>query len=365
MFFSISDKKDTRFTNHEKIGDFIVSHDNGWQRTNENTLFKGYKTPNIDHGNWCEITLTENNDIFVDHDKNRSFPLWWDEDSKILTNLLGNGDSIWADRKVIIDNDLKVDFLSHDPIGEIKFSEISLDKFNHWIVRDLINKSNEIVSTYNDSHFFYFNSRGVDTGLISALVCSQGLPATEVSGEYFEIDEFCSVNIDKIQNSHWAYKQIHHWKSPCFLMTGGCGDEFWFRGPYLIGLWAAWHDIDLIDLLNRSSGYHIGYFLKEKNTKIFKELFSKRQEIKERYPTYEDLILQILNVNVNDHQHWHLGNTITWTPYKDIEITKNILRLPFDTLIEQILRAKINFGVIDLIYPEISRKILKTKNDYS
>lgn len=362
MFFSISDKKDMRFINHEVFGDFVVSFDNGWQKTNETTLFKGYRTPNIDHGNWCEITLNEKNNIFVDHDKNRSFPLWWDENNKILTNLLGTGDSIWADKKVILNEDLEVEFLSHDPIGEINFSKISLDKFNHWIVEDLMTKSKDIVSIYSDFRFFYFNSSGVDTGLISALVYNQKLPATQIVEEYFEVDKFCLMNINEIQNSHWSYKQIHHWKSPCFLMTGGCGDEFWFRGPYLIGLWAAWHDINVIDLLKRSSGYHVGYFLKEKNKKIFKELFLKRHEIKERYPKYEDLILQILNVNVNDHQHWHLGNTITWTPYKDIEITKNILRLPFDILIDQIVKAKVNFGVIDLVCPEISHKILKTKN---
>jgi hypothetical protein len=87
MFFSISKQKDNRFLNHQPLGNFYFSHDDGWE-INKNSFFKGYRTPSISHGNWTEILLTDNEDIKLSHDDLRSYPLWWDDKNKSLTNSL-------------------------------------------------------------------------------------------------------------------------------------------------------------------------------------------------------------------------------------------------------------------------------------
>ena len=54
-------------------------------------------------------------------------------------------------------------------------------------------------------------------------------------------------------------------------------------------------------------------------------------------------------MNLHDHQHWHLENTLTFTPFKDIEITKLILQLAPEDLIKHFKDAVIklanDFGI--------------------
>jgi hypothetical protein len=80
------------------------------------------------------------------------------------------------------------------------------------------------------------------------------------------------------------------------------------------------------------------------------------------YPEKIDLIKQILNATVNDHQHWHLGNTTTWTPFKDIELTKLVLRLDPIDLLTQIIDAKINKNIIERLWSPGLQLISTTKN---
>ena len=53
-----------------------------------------------------------------------------------------------------------------------------------------------------------------------------------------------------------------------------------------------------------------------------------------------------MNILSNDHQHWHLGNTLTWTPFKDIEITKTLLQCPINELIPQFLDGQLSKDLI-------------------
>lgn len=366
MFFSISKQKDSRFSNHKKIGNFFISMDHGWHEEKKSaSFFKGYKTPELEHGNWCRVTLTDNGEIFLDHDANRSFPLIWDENTKTLTNMPDKGLKIWADTKVFIDNKTtEIRFERFDPVGTINETPVAPENFNIWVLGNIETKLRSVLNNYKDSEFCCFNSKGVDTSLISALVKKNDFPVTLFDYEHFEKDSFCHKNIEVIKENYWAYKQMHHWEKSCFLLSGACGDEFWFRGPYTISLWAAWHDIDVCKLLTNSKKYNVNYFSLGKNIKIFNDFFRDRKKIKDQYPTYRDLVLQILNINVNDHQHWHLGNTLTWTPYKDIEITKKILYLPFDTLIKQILGSELNFNAIDAVFPEVKKSMFNTKSNY-
>jgi len=47
----------------------------------------------------------------------------------------------------------------------------------------------------------------------------------------------------------------------------------------------------------------------------------------------EDVYTEILNRNKNDYQHWHLDNTITFTPFKDTAITETILQSSVEQLL--------------------------------
>jgi hypothetical protein len=198
-----------------------------------------------------------------------------------------------------------------------------------------------------------------------SLIKNTDTPCDILDYEHFEYDQFTNQNLKNIQNSHWAYKQIHHWHDNTMLISGACGDEFLFRGPYIIALWAAWHNIDLAKILKTASGYHVGYFQKETNLTVIRKHWLKRSTIKSLYPTRQDLIRQILNANVNDHQHWHLGNTLTWTPFKDLTLTKIMMRLSESDLVDHVLDATVNKQVINSLWPNALKLLSTTKNSNS
>ena len=361
MFFTLSLQPDTRLPNHSIVGNTWFSYDNGWTQQG-NKWSKGYRYPTINHGNWIEISCNDNL-ISINHDGCRSFPLWWDSSTKTLTNLLGLGERIWADKSIQIVNQELCE-TQFDIYGSIDTSPISLDNALETLISKFVQKF-EFLNIDTSLNKKLFVTGGVDTVMIMAFVKNCKTKCDIIDYDHFEFDQFTNCNIQGLKKHHWAYAQIHHWKAPVMLLTGGCGDEFFFRGPYTIALWAAWHDINIANLLKTTTGYHVGYYLRDKNLSLFEDAYNNRDEIKELYKTKEDLIKQILNVNINDHQHWHLGATLTWTPFKDLDLTKIILRLNEDDLIKHILDADINKQIIRRVYPECLELLSSTKNTNS
>ena len=76
-----------------------------------------------------------------------------------------------------------------------------------------------------------------------------------------------------------------------------------------------------------------------------------------------DLIVKnTLNVNLNDHQHWHLDNTLTFTPLKDLEITKIMLRMPQEDIVAQIFDGMISKELIRRNFPDLLQFVNRHKN---
>ena len=356
MFFTLGPSADTRLPYHDTIGSLIFSHDDGWDLIDK-CWSKGYITGN--HGNWTQITGDK--DIEIKHDQYRSYPLWWDSEHRVLTNLDGHGESIWSDKIVrLVDGNLESTTV--DLYGDINTDTLSIDSAAAWIIENLKNKLHQVISNYSHLPRRLFISGGTDTALLYALTKNQGIDCEILTYEHVEYNRFMDLSFEKIKKLHWGYSQIHHWNSPCMLFTGGCGDEFFMRGITTVALWAAWHDINIEDVLQSRSGYHKGYYLSNKNIHTFRNCYSDKDNIKAQYPTIELLIKQILNINVNDHQHWHLGHTLTWTPFKDLEIAKTMLRLSESDLLDQCIDAKFSKYLIEMLWPQALSLISNTKN---
>lgn len=359
MFFSLGHSPDPRFFEHDRINDWWFSHDAGWM-LHDDCWYKGYDHPNINHGNYCAITLT-NEKICIGHDVYRSFPLWWNEESRILTNMLGSGRRIWADDRICLVSD-NVEITKVDVCGGIDISPISLDQAVDVIINNLGQKMLSLQNDYPEISKNLFVSGGIDTLILLASATRYHVDIKLLDSEWFEYSRFIDNNFPQIKQNHWAYQQMHHWRKDTILMTGACGDEFFFRGPYTIGLWAAWHGIDIESLLDKSTGYHIGYFNKPKNRQVFRNHWQDRDRLRDQYPTKQDLLRQILNINVNDHQHWHLEKTLTWTPFKDLNLLKTMLRLSEDDILSQILNASVSKEIIQRIDPSCLELLSPTKN---
>lgn len=359
MFFTIAPTPDTRFPNHHAMGDEWFSHDNGWVQQGA-SWYKGYNHDNINHGNFARITATEQG-IQIEHDRYRSFPLWWDSESGVLTNLMGSGASLWAD-DVVTYNTQGITTAKRDVIGTVDTSELNLATVVDYVCDNLVQKFEALERDYPGIPRKLFVSGGVDTVLLLAVARYTGVKVDVLQHEFFYYDKFANANIEQLRQQHWAYAQIHHWPQPTMLLTGSCGDEFMIRGPYLVALWSAWHGIDLVFQLQQTTGYHTGYFLKDKNKKVLENFYYNQESLRDQYPTKRDLLWQMLNTNLNDHQHWHLGDTLTWTPFKDLELSKQILRLNQEDLMSHIVDATINKEVIKRLCPRALELVSDTKN---
>jgi hypothetical protein len=359
MFFTIAPTPDTRLPNHHAIGDEWFSHDNGWVQQGA-SWYKGYNHDNINHGNFARITLTDQG-IQVEHDQYRGFPLWWDSETGVLTNLMGSGASLWAD-DVVVYTTQGITTAKRDVIGPVDTSPLSLASLIDDLCQNFVQKFEALDRDYPLIPRKLFVTGGVDTVLLLAVARHAGVKVDVLQHEFFYYDKFANSNIEQLKQQHWAYAQMHHWPNSTVLLSGSCGDEFMFRGPYLIALWSAWHGIDIVKHLTDHTGYHCGYFLKDKNRKIFDNFYHRQDNVREQYSSKRDLTWQLLNANLNDHQHWHLGETLTWTPFKDLDITKKILRLDQEDLLRHIVDATINKEMIKRLYPDALQLISDTKN---
>jgi hypothetical protein len=88
----------------------------------------------------------------------------------------------------------------------------------------------------------------------------------------------------------------------------------------------------------------------------------KQKYFTKKYPTKQHLDRQIIDNLINDHQHWHLGNTITWTPFKNIDLVKILLRCNIVDLIPQFLDGQITKTIIKHYSPKALDFVSKYKN---
>jgi len=68
--------------------------------------------------------------------------------------------------------------------------------------------------------------------------------------------------------------------------------------------------------------------------------------VDDEYKEIADVPDFILNLNINDHQHWHLDRTLMFTPFKDISLLSTVLCCSKDLLVSQAKNACINRELI-------------------
>ena len=78
--------------------------------------------------------------------------------------------------------------------------------------------------------------------------------------------------------------------------------------------------------------------------------------------TRKEVILDCINLIVNDYQHWHLGNTLTYTPLRDIRIFEIIARLEKEALIDQVMNSCVQIEIIKRNRPELLKYLSSQKN---
>lgn len=383
MFFSISKNNfDEKFVNFTQVNDFYISCDEGWTEINYNqkTIFyKGYCdekpidqvilelaencTPKY-NGNFCAI-IVDDNSATITHDLNRSFPLC--SYGNTLTNFYDDKNNaeerkdIWSDTFATLTNNIRLTTFDN-LYSELDFSKtLSFEECTDELVSLLNTKTAQLKRFTQPINAFL--SGGVDTMLAYALA-QDTLDDNQydlITYEHHDLTQFIAKNDQEIKNTFWGYRQIHHWKQPTVLLSGACGDEVFMRGPTTIAMWCAWHNYNVIEMLNELGHcFHKKYFLKPKNKAIFQQHWGFRKDI-QKY-SLDELKSEIVNNIVNDHQHWHLGNTTTWTPFNDIRILRIMLQLSPEDLLHQILHGSLSKAIIAKFDAELNDYICVDKN---
>lgn len=370
MFFSISREFSDNFPSHWQVGEFCISTDNGWESRSvgdKTVIFKGYSdnapmgsiidqiinepTPSIT-GNFCAIAVSGNT-LRIHHDRYRSFPIYVTE--KSINNLLPIGKSIWANSLIRVDSNLSVTESKFNIIGEISTDQLSYNQ----VVSEIVDTLDRRVSSFlahNTRPIKVFLSGGVDSLLVYSVLKKHTSNYELIKCSHIDYDLFWLKNSADIQQ-HWGYRQIHHWTEPCILTSGAPGDEFMLRNPVIAAKFLRAHGLRIQDLLQQepwASSMHSKFFARPEYQRAFQELKSQ--------PRLPLLILALCNEVVNDWQHWHIGNTLTWTPLRDLEIFKLMLRLPAQDALGQIFNSQLSKDIIEINDPGLTQLLSEQKN---
>lgn len=374
MFFSITPQPKSNFPCCYKLGQFQVNTDAGWNTAeidHYQIIYKGYtdqgllsqhlveivkqSAPSLT-GNFCAIVYDRSfNNIVIRTDKYRNFPLYYNPGNEI-TNLQPFDNVVWTNQVLTVDANFEVHLQKFNVIGHIETSRLDTDQIVQQIDAILSKKVQNFIE-HNFLPINVFLSGGVDTMLVYSYLKRFNANITMIRGAFFDWDYFWLKNSGDVERN-WGYKQIHHWTNDCVLASGSPGDEFMLRSPTTADLYLKYHGIKILELLQEEKWkncLHAQYFEKEKHKTIF-----QTQEAKIKNDIHLHWVL-CENV-VNDWQHWHLGKTLTWTPLRDLDVFKLMLRLPIDDAVSQILNSEISLKLIENNVPGLSRHISDHKN---
>jgi hypothetical protein len=361
MFFKISHTTDDRFPVHHNLGRIVLNLDQGWQTHQQDHLryvFKGY----MEDAAWSPESLATASDlqtlgnfcVFCFDTADQTLSLitnrWrgmiiWSEPGQWISNLDQGSYVIWNDSSVTVDQTLELRETKVDIIGDTSAKSITLSQ--------LIDRAHQILDTRignfvktNRLPLKVFCSGGIDSTLVWSFIKRHTQVYELVLENRVQWDYFWCRNRRKITQQFWAYQQIHHWLEPCVLTSGAPGDEFFFRSPVTVNLWCMYNDIDIFDLLKPGVGMLYDYFMLEKNQKLFRSQQSDRSLDGVMKQTPSEFNRYLCDIVVNDCQHWHLGNTLTFTPLRDLEIFKLFLNLKPQDVFPQIFNGEISTALI-------------------
>ena len=366
MFFDINSHALPNFPCHYELGNLIVNTDTGWHlgRTDQHlVIYKGYmdrarldqslaeivsETEPTHTGNFCVIAwhMTENR-FSLHSDRWRSFPIYLDPEHSI-NNLIPRAWTAWTDSLVSWDSSFDIQERKFDVIGD----SVTGPAKTHQI-RDLLLDKCQRFYDNNPGPIKIFLSGGVDTMLVYSLVLALDLPHEVIWSSHVDHDHFWLANHGDIQKN-WGYSQVHHWSDPCVLASGAPGDEFMLRSPTTANLWLLNRGTSIPDLIDPQD-LHWSYYQKAATLELF-------QHQRDQHTPIADINHHLCNIVSNDWQHWHLGNTLTWTPLRDLDLFKMMLGLDSAAVISQILRSQISIDIMELNHAGISGLISNQKN---
>ena len=369
MFFHISKQPQENYPCQWQLGSFAISTDNGWKHIAigpVQILYKGYADlgplesllgqvmfQSIPHftGNFCALVVV-NDTLTIQTDRYRGFPIYIGHSD--INNLVAADRTAWTDSLITVHADLVVTENKFDVIGNIDVTKLSFQQAQDKI-HDILTRKTEQFLSHNTVPIRSFLSGGVDTLLVYSYLKAAGAEFELIDYNHVDHDYFWRSNTQHLDKC-WGYHQTHHWRQPCVLASGAPGDEFMLRSPTTANLYLLYYDTSIPKLLDQhTSCLHHTYFSLSKHRKLFDTQQSLEGSISQLYRGLCDII-------ANDWQHWHLGETLHWTPLRDLEVFKILMRLPLSDAIDQIMDSTLSRALIERNVPGATELISDQKN---
>jgi hypothetical protein len=354
MFFALSKQQDNRFPHHQELVPGVwLSHDDGWHRFPHVTA-KGYAMDRTlleaayssARGNYCAF-VRRADAITIQHDRDRSFPLW--ASATCITNLEPCGEPVWADCTLTVDAELTItrEYQEPTPTPAGLTDAAIVDQ-----VHDTLLATFDAFLGHNRLPIKMFVTGGVDTTLAWAYLDHFTQDYEMVDYEYIKFTPFWKRNRESLRR-FWGYRQVHLWDEPCVMVSGAMGDENFLRGPNTLEMMLRAHGTSLEQELTSTDYHH----------KHFRKYIDAGLDVGTVDPDITKVREKVMQINSNDHQHWHLDNTLHFTPFKDSRLLALILQSSRDLLTAQARNAAINRQLIQRLDPAKLAKVSAFKND--
>ena len=339
MFFNISSNFSDRFPVQVEHAGMFIGLDPGWNITDK-VIYKGLP------GNECTIYLNADN-IVVDPGPRRTFPVYYNQDS--ISNLINYNSTYISEQALTV---LNATVLANTE--STTFTKLDLN--DDELLDYLYNYIDDKVKNFNPGlPIKVFPTGGVDVALVISFILKHKKDYEFLNAEHKAMDYFTCHNRSSIGNN-WAYRDIHYWTTPSILMSGTLGDEMMLRNPQHAYMLAKLNGENIIETLKTNTGlYHSHYYSRSKHKHCYDEADALNLD-EEQTKNF------ILGRNSFDYQHWHMGETLTWTPLNDLTITNIMLNFSYSFLRDQFLDAGISKKLIARNNPEHLKLVSKLKN---
>lgn len=381
MFFELKPTKDSNFPCHHQLtNSLVLNTDHGWTDMNVDgvrCVYKGYNDTALTDqeflselvrnpvpkftGNFLAF-LVSGDSIIITHDIYRGTPIKQHRSEFLITNLPYDGlADVYAD-KILQIRDGQVTDVYFNPYQTVNNFQRLDDASVIAEIDDILNHTFETFLTKNTKPVKIFLSGGVDT-----LTCFSYLKKFTnnfeiLAGERFDFTQFYCAKKSLIKDKLWGYRQLHHLREECVLVTGGCGDEYFLRSPVTVNMLLAAQGSSVLSELDKwADCYHAHYFLLDKHRRVFDQQQTDAKFL-ELVQDAGATRKQILNMLLHDHQHWHLENTLTFTPLKNLECTNLLLRASPELIVGQIMDSTVNRHLIHNNDPDLLQYLSVQKN---
>jgi len=359
MWFKVSKQQDTRFPAQYILSNtYWLNADAGWQELHTPYGFayiKGYCFERgINHvlaqelfenpvprftGSFVAVLAYKDGSIIITNDTTRATPLYRDNADSIGNLCMEQYVNIWSDAYVEIVRGIHEHRWAAIPrVGASRSFDSVVDEIHNLLCA----KFNWLAINQDIVRVFY--SGGIDTLTCISYLKALNVPYELICAEHFDYDQFTIDNSSEIR-SYWGYNQIHHYCRPTMFVSGACGDEYFMRGPATANLMLTHLGTTMQQVLEPQH-YHYKYFQGLEKSKLYEQQ-KQDPEIIKALETKQTTQEHILKICINDHQHWHLGNTITFTPFKDIELLRLTLELDDKNILSAIVDASIQRALIE------------------